>query len=50
MSVRTRCPAWYAFRDVRAGHRAIRWLTGDSLIDDDPAGRFLACQPDPDLP
>ena len=35
-------PAWYAFRDVRARRRAVRWLTGNSLIDDDAASRFLA--------
>jgi Uncharacterised protein family (UPF0158) len=43
-------PAWYAFRDVRARRRAVQWLAGNSLIDDDAAGRFLASHPDPDLP
>lgn len=43
-------PAWYAFRDVRARRRAVRWPTGNSLIDDDAVSRFLACHPDPDLP
>jgi hypothetical protein len=48
-------PAWYAFRDVRARRRAVRWPTGTSLIDDDAASRFLApiqipiC-PDPLIP
>jgi hypothetical protein len=43
-------PAWYAFRDVRARRLAVRWPTGNSLIDDDAASRVLACHPDPDLP
>jgi Uncharacterised protein family (UPF0158) len=43
-------PAWCAFRDVRARRRAVQWLAGNSLIDDDAAGRFLAGHPDPDLP
>jgi hypothetical protein len=42
--------AWYAFRDVRAERRAVQWLADNSLIDDDPASRFLADHPDPDLP
>ena len=43
-------PAWYAFRDVRANRRAVEWLAGNSLIDDDDASRFLAGHPDPRLP
>jgi Uncharacterised protein family (UPF0158) len=43
-------PAWYAFRDVRANRRAVEWLAGNSLIDDDDASRFLAGHPDPGLP
>ena len=43
-------PAWYAFRDVRANRRAVEWLAGNSLIDDDDASRFLAGHPDPALP
>jgi hypothetical protein len=43
-------PAWYAFRDVRARRRAVQWLAGNSLIDDDAASRFQAGHPDPDLP
>ena len=43
-------PAWYAFRDVRAKRRAVQWLAGNSLIDDDAASRFLVGHPDPDLP
>lgn len=43
-------PAWYAFRDARAARRAIDWLTGHSLIDDDTASRLLADHPQPDLP
>jgi hypothetical protein len=43
-------PAWYAFLDSRATRRAVQWLTDNSLIDDEAAGRFLAGHPDPDLP
>jgi len=43
-------PAWYAFRDARAERRAVRWLSDNSLIDDEAAGRFLAIHADPDLP
>jgi Uncharacterised protein family (UPF0158) len=41
---------WFAFRDVRARRRAVQWLADNELIDDDTARRFLASQPDPDLP
>ena len=41
---------WYAFRDVRAARRAVRWLAENSLIDDDVADRYLAGHPDPVLP
>jgi len=43
---------WYAFRDVRAKRRAVQWLAGNSLIDDDAAAasRFLVGHPDPHLP
>jgi hypothetical protein len=43
-------PAWYAFRDVRAKRRAVRWLVDNSLIADDTAHRFLTDHPDPGLP
>jgi hypothetical protein len=43
-------PAWYAFLDARATRRAVQWLTDNSLIDDEAAGRFLVGHPDPDLP
>jgi Uncharacterised protein family (UPF0158) len=43
-------PVWYAFRDARARRRAIRWLTDNSLIEDEAAERFLTGHPDPDLP
>ena len=43
-------PAWYAFRDALARRRAVRWLAGNSLIDEEAAERFLASHPDPDLP
>ena len=43
-------PAWYAFHDARATRRAVQWLADNSLIDDEAADRFLAGQPDPDLP
>jgi len=48
-------PAWHAFRDVRARRRAVRWPTGNSLIDDDaasaswPATQIPIC-PDPLIP
>ena len=42
--------AWYAFLVARATRRAVQWLAGNSLIDDDAADRFLAGHPDPDLP
>ena len=42
--------AWYAFRDARARRRAVQWLAGNSLIDDEAADRFLAGHPDPGLP
>jgi len=42
-------PAWYAFHDARATRRAVQWLADNSL-DDEAADRFLAGQPDPDLP
>ena len=41
-------PAWYAFRDTRARHRAVQWLADNELISDEDAGRFLAERPDPD--
>ena len=43
-------PAWYAFRDTRAGRRAVQWLADNSLIDDGSADRFLSGHPDPALP
>jgi Uncharacterised protein family (UPF0158) len=43
-------PAWYAFRDVRAKRRAVRWLQDNSLVDNETADRFMAENPDPDLP
>ena len=43
-------PAWYAFRDARARHRAVQWLADNSLIDDEAAARFLAVHADPDVP
>ena len=43
-------PAWYTFRDARAQRRAVQWLAGSSLVDDDAAMSFLARHPDPDLP
>ncbi len=43
-------PAWYAFRDVRAKRRAVEWLVDNSLVDDDAANKFLADNPDPELP
>jgi uncharacterized protein UPF0158 len=43
-------PAWYEFRDTRAKRRAVQWLAGNSLIDDDAASRWLTGYPEPDLP
>ncbi|HEX9352783.1 MAG TPA: UPF0158 family protein [Streptosporangiaceae bacterium] len=43
-------PAWYAFRDARATRRAVAWLAGNSLVDDEAADRFRAGHPDPGLP
>jgi hypothetical protein len=43
-------PAWHAFRDSREKRRAVEWLAGNSLIDDESADRFLADHPDPALP
>ena len=42
--------AWYTFRDVRAKRRAVEWLVGNSLVDGEAAGSFLADHPDPQLP
>jgi uncharacterized protein UPF0158 len=41
-------PAWYAFRDSRARHRAVQWLADHALISDEDAGSFLAEDPYPD--
>lgn len=43
-------PAWHAFRDARAKRRAVEWLLGQGLIQDDAAGKFLVDHPDPHLP
>jgi hypothetical protein len=43
-------PMWNAFRDTRAHRRAVEWLAGHSLIDDEAATRFVADHPDPDPP
>jgi hypothetical protein len=43
-------PMWNAFRDTRAQRRAVEWLAGHSLIDDEAATRFVADHPDPDPP
>jgi len=43
-------PAWYAFRDTRARHRAVEWLADNSLINDDTATRFRDEHPEPDVP
>ena len=41
-------PAWYAFRDARARHRAVRWLADHELLGDEDAARFQAEHRDPD--
>ena len=43
-------PAWYAFRDARAAHWAVRWLAENSLIAAAADDRFLASHPEPGLP
>jgi uncharacterized protein UPF0158 len=43
-------PVWHAFRDSRARRRAVEWLVGNSLIDDDAATRYIAEHPAPDIP
>jgi Uncharacterised protein family (UPF0158) len=43
-------PAWYAFRDTRARHRAVDWLEDNSLIDNDTATRYRDEHPEPDVP
>jgi hypothetical protein len=43
-------PAWYAFRDTRARHRAVDWLVDNSLIDNDAATRYHDEHPEPDVP
>jgi hypothetical protein len=40
---------WQAFRDTRAKRRAVEWLRGEGLIDDDVAEQFLGDNPDPDV-
>jgi hypothetical protein len=35
-------PAWYVFRDTRAKRRAVQWLIGNSLIDDEAANRWAS--------
>ena len=43
-------PAWHAFREARAKRRAVEWLLGEGLIQDDAARKFLDDHPDPHLP
>lgn len=43
-------PVWHAFRDARARRRAVEWLLGQELIQDDAAHKVLVDHPDPDLP
>ena len=43
-------PAWYAFRDARAHHRAVEWLADNSLVDHDAVTRFLDEHPEPAVP
>lgn len=46
----TLLPAWYAFRDSRARHRAVMWLADNSLIDEDAATQYIDEHPTPDVP
>lgn len=43
-------PVWYAFRDTRAQHRAVEWLTDNDLISTTDAERFYTDHPEPHLP
>lgn len=43
-------PAWRDFLEARARRRAVSWLAGKSLIDDQEASRYLTEHPDPDVP
>ncbi|TNC24132.1 UPF0158 family protein [Amycolatopsis alkalitolerans] len=43
-------PAWYALREARATRRAVEWLVGNALLDDETAERFVVEHPDPELP
>jgi len=49
-SIRTCCPAWYAFRDAQASRRAVEWLADNSLVDGEAATRFLSEHPKPSVP
>jgi Uncharacterised protein family (UPF0158) len=43
-------PAWNAFRDARALHRAVEWLVDNELVDEASAERYLADHAEPPLP
>ena len=43
-------PAWYAFSEARALHRAVQWLAEQELIDQETADHYQASHPEPDLP
>jgi len=42
--------AWFAFHGARLERRAIEWLAGHGLLDDQAADAALAARRDPDLP
>ena len=42
--------AWHALRDARAERRAVEWLHGQGLIDEESAQQFTRGHPDPALP
>ncbi len=42
--------AWFTFHDARMERRALQWLVGERLVDEDAAERAIDERPDPDLP
>lgn len=42
--------AWRAFRETRAGRRAVEWLEQNELVSQHQTARYLASHPDPHLP
>ncbi len=42
--------AWFKLHDARMERRAIEWLRGEALVDEDAAELALSARPDPELP